>query len=100
MATKEFMRVLVVDDYKDMTDSEAMLLGIWNHEVSVAHDGPEALAAALEHLPDLILLDIDLPRMNGWEVARRLRVHDGMKDVLLLAVSGFGQEKDLKRSQE
>ena len=93
-------RVLVVDDNVDAAESLALLLRMGGHDVRVAHNGPDALAAAAAHLPDLVLLDIGLPGMNGHEVARRLRQQPGMDRTVLVAVTGYGQDEDRRRSLE
>lgn len=93
-------RILVVDDNVDVTSTLRMLLSVQRHEVRVAHDGPAALEAARDFQPDVILLDIGLPRMDGYQVARRLRQEPGMKSVLLVAMTGYAQEEDRRRSQE
>ena len=93
-------RVLIVDDNRDAADSLAVLLKLAGHEVRVAYDGPSALAEAPNFRPDVVLLDIGLPRMDGCEVARRLRQQPGMENVLLVALTGFGQEQDRRRSHE
>jgi PAS domain S-box-containing protein len=94
------LRVLVVDDNKDSADSAAMLLRCSGHDVQVAYSGTGALEAAAAHQPHAILLDLGLPEMDGYEVARRLRQNPRFKNVLLIAVSGYGQDSDLQRSQE
>ena len=77
-----------------------MLLRISGHEVSSAYDGPTALEAARLKRPDVVLCDIGLPRMDGLEVARRLRQDLGLKDALLVALTGYGKEVDKHRSRE
>jgi DNA-binding response OmpR family regulator len=89
-----------VDDDRDSADSLALLLGLWGHEARVAYDGPSALKTALALKPDVILLDIALPRVDGYEVARQIRSEAGMAGVLLWALTGYGQEQDRARSQE
>jgi CheY-like chemotaxis protein len=91
-------RVLVVDDNVDAADSLAMLLGLLGHEVELAYDGPAALTAAQQFGPDVVLLDIGLPILDGYEVARRLRA--GSRDLFLIAVSGYGQDSDRERSHQ
>lgn len=86
------MRILVVDDNADSADSLAMLLQYAGHEVKVASDGQIALGLSGLHKPHLILLDIGLPGMDGYEVARRLRQQPGAKDAFLVALTGYGQE--------
>jgi PAS domain S-box-containing protein len=93
-------RVLVVDDNGDAAESLAMLLRAWGHEVRTTHDGLAALNAAEQVRPEVILLDIGLPRMDGYEVARRLRQRADMRDVLLVALTGYGQEEDRRRAKE
>jgi CheY-like chemotaxis protein/two-component sensor histidine kinase len=94
-------RVLVVDDNTDAATSLARLLSrIYGQEVRVAHDGPEALQAAEEFHPELVLLDIGMPGMDGYEVARQLRLRPGFEGTLLVALTGWGQESDRDRSRE
>jgi signal transduction histidine kinase len=92
------LRVLVVDDQADNAESLACLLRLNGHEVSVAGDGPSALQLARRYLPQAILLDIGLPGMNGYEVARHLRQQAGLERVLLVAVTGYGSDEDRRRS--
>jgi CheY-like chemotaxis protein len=89
-------RVLVVDDDRDTRDSFALLLRLWGHDVRTAADGPMALTAAADFQPQAILLDIGLPRLDGWEVARRLR---GLTRATLIGVSGFGRDVDRERAR-
>jgi PAS domain S-box-containing protein len=91
-------RVLVVDDQADAAESLAMLLRAEGHEVRTAPDGAAALEAARAYHPEVILLDIGLPRMDGYEVARRIRAQAGLEDVVLVAVTGYGQEEDRRRA--
>jgi signal transduction histidine kinase/ActR/RegA family two-component response regulator len=93
-------RVLVVDDNRDSADSLAMLLRVLGHEVEVAHDGVEALRLAARVQPDVVLLDIGLPRINGYDVARQLRQMPWARSILLIAVTGWGQDEDRRRSRE
>ncbi|MBI3409406.1 MAG: MASE1 domain-containing protein [Planctomycetes bacterium] len=93
-------RVLVVDDNVDAAESLAMLLRLEGQEVLVAHDGPAALEAAGAVPPDLVFLDIGMPGMDGYEVARRLRRRPGMRKITLVALTGWGQEEDRLRSLE
>jgi PAS domain S-box-containing protein len=94
-------RVLVVDDNVDAAQTMAMLLRLLNHDVvHVVHDGPAALKAAQEFKPDVIFLDIGLPGISGYEVARQLRERAEFRDVLLVAVTGYGQSDDRQRSQQ
>lgn len=86
--------ILVVDDNVDSAETMAMLLRMWGHTVHVAHNGTEALRLARKHAPRLILLDIGLPGMDGFEVARRLRKLGKVRRAVLLAVSGYSQPDD------
>jgi signal transduction histidine kinase len=91
-------RVLIVEDNADAADSLALLLRALGHEVRVVGDGPAALEAASSFRPDVALLDIGLPEMDGYEVARRLRRDPALGDAVLVALSGYGQEEDRRRS--
>ncbi|MEO8487543.1 MAG: PAS domain S-box protein [Betaproteobacteria bacterium] len=93
-------RILIVDDNRDAASSLAMLLEIEGNETFVAHDGAEALAAAERHRPEIVLLDIGLPVLNGYEVARRIREQPWGKHVLLVALTGWGQAEDRRKSRE
>ncbi len=94
------LRVLVVDDNRDLANGMAMLLNLSGHAVRVAHNGPDAIAAAREHGPEAVLLDIGLPGIDGYEVAARLRREDCCREALLIAVSGYGEEQARDRSGE
>jgi CheY-like chemotaxis protein len=94
------MRVLVVDDNPDAATSLSMLLRIQGHEVFSAHDGAGGLRAAEAHRPDVVLLDIGLPGMTGYEVARRIRNEPWGRSMRLVALSGWGQEESRQRSLE
>ena len=94
------LRVLVVDDNVDTAETLAMLLEESGHDVRTAHDGPTALEAALDYRPDVVLLDIGLPGLDGYEVAKRMRQQPVLKNVVLVAMTGYGQESDRQRSQE
>ncbi len=93
-------RVLIVDDDEDTAESLSMLLLASGHEVRMAHDGPAALKAAVDYRPEVMMLDIGLPMMNGFEVAEKLRAQAAFQDTVLVAVTGYGQEKDRKRTKE
>ncbi len=93
-------RVLVVDDHADAANTLAALLRLGGHEVRVVHDGPAALAAAAGERPDVIFLDIGMPGMDGYEVCRQLRRTPGLEDVLVVALTGWGQEEDRRRTRE
>ncbi len=85
-------RVLVVDDNTDSADSMALLVNLWGHRACVAYDGPAALQVASEYLPEVVFLDLGLPGMSGYDVARRLRDEPGLGKTLLVAVTGYGPE--------
>ncbi len=93
-------RILIVDDNRDSADSLAMLLNMLGHEVRTAYDGEDGLHVAEQFSPDIILLDIGLPRLSGLETARRLRDDLGLRGTLLIAMTGYGQDEDKRRSQE
>jgi signal transduction histidine kinase len=93
-------RILVVDDNVDAASTLGMLLRLDGHEVRLAHDGVAALAVAEQFAPEVVLLDIGLPKLDGYEVARRLREQPGGEDALLIAISGYGQEEDRRRAQQ
>jgi PAS domain S-box-containing protein len=93
------LRVLVVDDNVDAAKMLGQLLRLTGHEVSLAHDGPAALAAVAAEPADLVLLDIGLPGMDGYAVAARLRAA-GQAGTTLVAVTGYGREDDLQRSRD
>jgi CheY-like chemotaxis protein len=93
-------RVLVVDDNKDFAQSLAELLKAYGHEVAIAYDGEHALAIAGEFRPQFGLLDIGLPSMDGYELARQLRRLPWADNLILVAISGWGQEQDRRRSRE
>jgi CheY-like chemotaxis protein len=96
---RQSRRILVVDDNRDAADSLCMLLKSRGHDVRVAYDGLEAVGAAVTFNPDVVLLDIGLPKLSGHEAARRIRDSRG-GDVLIIAVTGWGQEEDRRRAKE
>jgi PAS domain S-box-containing protein len=93
-------RVLVIDDNRDSAESLATMLQLVGHDPAVGHDGRQALELAAAWRPRLALLDIGLPDFNGHEVARRLRAHDWGRDMVLVALTGWGQDEDRRRSFE
>lgn len=93
-------RILLVDDNVDSAESLAEVLALTGHKVWTAHDGPTALREVRAHLPEIILLDIGLPRMDGYEVARRIRQLPNSGNTTLIAMTGYGQEEDRRKSQE
>ena len=94
------LRVLVVDDNVDGAESLSMMLELLGHQVHRVHDGASAITEATEWVPDVALLDIGLPDLTGYEVARRLRAEPRLGGLLLVAVTGWGSEDDQRRSAE
>jgi len=92
-------RVLIVDDLKDSADSLARLLRLRGQEAATAYDGEEAIRAAEALRPDIVLLDIGMPKMNGFDVCRHIRQQPWGQDTLLIAVTGWGQEEDRRRTE-
>jgi CheY-like chemotaxis protein len=92
--------VLLVDDNVEYAESTAELLRVRGNDVRIAHDGPTAVAIASEYRPQVALLDIGLPGMNGYEVAKRLRSLSSIDRISLVAISGYGQDDDRRRSRE
>ena len=93
-------RILIVDDNVPSAKMLARLLQkLGRHEVFLAHDGPEALEVALEHCPEIIFLDLGLPKMTGYEVAQRLRQQPPMQETLIVALTGYGSDEDRQKSQ-
>ena len=93
-------RILVVDDNVDSATTLGTLLRFLGGEVQVAHDGPAALEAIERYRPDVVLLDIGMPGMDGFEVARRVRERDEFSRMTLIALTGWGQEEDRRRTRE
>jgi PAS domain S-box-containing protein len=100
LPAKESQRVLVVDDNVDSAESLSELLSLWGYSVNVAHDGPSGIRMALTERPDVVLLDIGLPVIDGYEVARRLRQEAALSGVRIAALTGYGQAADRRRSKE
>jgi len=86
------LRVLVVDDCKDAADSLAVLLNLWGHDANVAYDGPSAYQAACTDRRDVMLVDIAMPNLNGYDLAGQLRRLHGFEETLLIAMSGYADE--------
>jgi PAS domain S-box-containing protein len=93
-------RILVVDDDTDALDSLTLLLDLMGHEVRTAKDGPTAIDIAEQFHPEIVLLDIGMPGMSGYTVANRIRANAAMRNVLIVAVTSWGQEEDRRRSEE
>jgi CheY-like chemotaxis protein len=98
--TESRLKVLVADDNRDAADSLAMVLEMNGHEVLVAHTGEQALEIARQVLPQVMILDIGMPDMTGYEVARELRRESWGGRILLLAITGWGQKEDKERALE
>jgi len=96
----EAQRILVVDDNHDAAESLTALLRVYGHDAQMAHDGPAALELAPSFQPSVVFLDIGMPGMDGYEVARRLRRMPGVEEARLIAITGFGREEDRQRSEE
>ncbi len=92
------LRVMVVDDSVDTAETVAMLLKVWGHDVRMVHDGPSVLQAALDYRPQVVLMDIGLPGLDGCGVATLLRRQPELSGVVLVAMTGYGQESDRQRS--
>lgn len=93
-------RILVVDDNHDSAESLRVILEMAGHEVRVAFDGESSLAEATRFKPEAVLVDIALPDMDGYDLARRLRGAPATRDVLIVATTGFGRMQDLQRSRD
>jgi CheY-like chemotaxis protein len=93
-------RVLIVDDNQDSADSLAMLLEITGNKTYMAHDGVEAIEAIEKYRPEVVLLDIGLPKLDGREVCRHVREQPWGKDIVMIALTGWGQEDDRRKSEE
>jgi CheY-like chemotaxis protein len=93
-------RILVVDDDVDAAEALGELLRDYGHEVVTAHDGPQALDSARRHRPEIVLLDIGMPEMDGYEVAKRIRGELGLRDALLVALTGHGEDRDRRLARD
>ena len=99
-APPTLLRVLVVDDNQDGADSLTLILRLMGNDVCTAYDGRAAVNLATEFRPDVVLLDIGLPSLNGYEACQRIREQPWGKDIVIVAATGWGQEEDRRRSQE
>jgi two-component system OmpR family response regulator len=93
-------RILLVDDSVDAAEAMSMLLETLGHEVRTMHDGPSALAMVDDFAPDVVILDIGLPGMNGYELAREMRARPNTKTALMIALTGYGGESDRQKARE
>ncbi len=94
------LRILIVDDNRDSADSLGMLLRIMGNDIRTAHDGAKGVEMAGEFRPDVVLLDIGLPKLDGYQVCRRIREQGWGRGMVLIAVTGWGQDEDRRRSHE
>ena len=99
-AAASALRILVADDSEDAAHTLATLLEISGYELHIAHDGEQALAVAESCRPDVVLLDIGMPKMNGYEVCRRFRECDWGRHMTVIALTGWGQDQDRRRTAE
>lgn len=97
---REKRRILVVDDNHDSADSLAALLSLTGHEAHTAHDGEHAISEAAKLRPDVILLDIGLPRLDGYDTCRRIREQPWGERMTIIALTGWGQEEDRRLSRD
>ena len=99
MLTADRLRVLVVDNVPDAADSLALLLKLWDHDAAVFYDGAEAVAAAGAYRPHVVLLDVAMPGMDGFQVAGRLRAMPELGQVVLVGVTGYGDAARRNRAR-
>jgi CheY-like chemotaxis protein len=92
--------ILIADDNQDALESLALMLRLEGHEVHCASDGEEALAIADQRRPEIVVLDVGMPKLDGCEVARRIRAESWGREAVLVALTGWGQDADRKRSRE
>jgi CheY-like chemotaxis protein len=93
-------RILVVDDERDAADSLARLIGSFGYEAKAVYDGEQAIEQAAEFLPDMALIDIGMPDLNGYETVTRIRQQRGSQHVILVAVTGWTREEDKRRAYD
>jgi CheY-like chemotaxis protein len=98
-AQRSPVRVLIVDDLVDAADSLALFLRRLGYEVQAAYDGASALSMAAEFIPQAILLDLALPKLDGFQIAARLRQEAALQNACLIALSGYGQAEDMERTR-
>jgi len=98
--TVQRRRVLIVDDNRDSVETMATLIRLSGHEIEMAHDGKTALEKAKSFKPEIILLDVGLPDMHGYEVAERLRAVPENKSLVIVALTGYGNEEDRRRARD
>lgn len=91
-------RILIIEDNQDAADTLKLMLRMSGHEASVAYSGPEGLRKALVYQPTIVLCDLGLPGMDGYEIARMLRAESSMANMRIIAITGYGQPEDRKRA--
>jgi len=89
MSKRNYSKILVVDDYKDATDSMALLLRLWGYDSTVCYDGASVLETALQYRPRVVLLDIGLPGVDGFRVAQLLRARPELENLVIIGISGY-----------
>jgi len=94
------LRIVVVDDNQDLATSLGKMLRIMGNEIQLAHDGEQAVRAAADFKPDVVLLDIGLPKLNGYGAARQIRQQPWGTSIVLIAMTGWGQDEDKRRAHE
>ncbi len=99
VVSEEVLRVLVVDDNHDAVETLALLIRLEGHNVAVAFDGVNALAEAAKFQPQVVLLDIGMPGMDGYQVAHELRAREPKRSMVILALTGYGQPEDRARAE-
>jgi two-component system, sensor histidine kinase len=92
------LKVLIVDDNVHAAESLALVVKLWDHDARVVHDGPGAIAMAEDYRPHVVLLDIGLPGMDGYSVAGKLRARPEFREILMIAMTGYGRDEDFRRS--
>jgi CheY-like chemotaxis protein len=97
--SESHLRILVVDDNQDAAESLAILLRLEGHDVAMAFDGPTALAEAARLQPQVVLLDVGMPGMDGYQVVRELRKRESTQSAVILALTGYGQPEDKARAK-
>jgi CheY-like chemotaxis protein len=100
VATQRPLRVLIVDNDRDATDTLASLVNLWGHDAWSAYEGISGLAVAIAASPDVIVLDVAMPGMDGCQLAAQIRRHARLKECFLIAVTGFGDEKHRRQCHE
>ena len=94
------MRIVIADDVQDSANALKALLAIHGHEIHTAFDGVRALSATVESHPDVVVLDLQMPGLNGLDVCRAIRRHDWGKDILMIAHTGWARAEDIRRAMD